>query len=62
LYYGSDDTWVPVEAAATAFGLEPRMLPESDHSKAYRDAGRTLPLVLEFLADLTFAAAPGLTA
>ena len=52
LYYGSNDSWAPVEAAAKAFGLEPRMLPGHDHSGAVRDSEGVLRLVLEFLADV----------
>jgi hypothetical protein len=39
----------PLEAAATAFGIEPRMLPGRDHSGAIRDADGVLHVVLEFL-------------
>ena len=49
LYYGSGDGWAPVEAAATAFGIEPRILPERDHSTAIRDAEGVLAVVLDFL-------------
>jgi pimeloyl-ACP methyl ester carboxylesterase len=52
LYYGSNDSWAPVEAAAKAFGLEPRMLPGHDHSGAVRDSEGVLRVVLEFLADV----------
>jgi pimeloyl-ACP methyl ester carboxylesterase len=52
LYYGSDDSWAPVDAAAKAFGLEPRMLPGHDHSGAFRDSESVLRIVLEFLADV----------
>jgi hypothetical protein len=47
--YGSDDSWAPVEAAATAFGIEPEILPEHDHSGAIRDVDGVLRFVLEFL-------------
>jgi pimeloyl-ACP methyl ester carboxylesterase len=57
LYYGSDDTWAPVEAAAEAFGIEPRLLPGHDHSEAFRDAEGVLRLVLEFL-DVVYPARP----
>jgi pimeloyl-ACP methyl ester carboxylesterase len=52
LYYGANDSWAPVEAAAKAFGLEPRMLPGHDHSGAVRDSEGVLRVVLEFLAEV----------
>jgi len=52
LYYGSRDSWAPVEAAAKAFGLEPWMLPGRDHSGGVRDSEGVLGGVLEFLADV----------
>jgi pimeloyl-ACP methyl ester carboxylesterase len=52
LYYGSDDTWAPVDAAVKAFGVEPRMLPGHDHSGAVRDSEGVLRVVLEFLSDV----------
>ena len=52
LYYGANDSWAPAEAAAKAFGLEPRMLPGHDHSGAVRDSQGVLRLVLKFLADV----------
>jgi pimeloyl-ACP methyl ester carboxylesterase len=52
LYYGSNDSWAPVEAAVEAFGLEPRMLPGRDHSGAVRDSEGVLRVVLEFLDDV----------
>jgi len=51
LYYGSEDSWAPIEAAAAAFGVEPRMLRGQDHSGAIRDSEGVLRIVLEFLAE-----------
>jgi pimeloyl-ACP methyl ester carboxylesterase len=49
LYYGSDDDWAPVHAVATAFGIEPRLLPGQHHSAAIRDIAGVIRVVLGFL-------------